>query len=133
MINLNTKLLFGVGSVLALLSGCMIVNAVAPLFSETLIWNLPHSSITVNGKDTSTSTINLGVVTGDPLTVTYDVVNNGNVPLTVEVAVSASGCSASLNATSTTLEVDESAQFVLTLTTFTADGQCVVTFSKATV
>jgi hypothetical protein len=128
---MNTKIFFCGISVLVILAGCMIVNAVAPLFSETRYGQLPKPSITVNGQNTTGPMINMGVVTGDQFTVAYDVVNTGNVPITVNVSVVATGCVASLNASSTTLAVGKSAQFVLTLNAFTGDWQYTITFDKA--
>jgi len=131
VINLNTKLLFCGVSVLVVLAGCMIVNAVSPLFTETRHGQLASPSITVNGQNVG-QVIDMGVVTGDPFTVAYDVANVGNVPVTVNVAVTATGCAASLNASSTTLAVGKSAQFVLSLSNFTGNWQYTITFTKAT-
>jgi hypothetical protein len=129
---MNTKIFFCGISVLVILAGCMIVNAVAPLFSETRQWQLPISKISVNGQVVTGPIIDMGVVSGEQLSIAYDVANTGNVPITVNVSVVTTGCTASLNATSTTLATGKSAQFVLTLSAFTTPtGQYTITFDKA--
>lgn len=127
------KLLFGSLIVLALFGGYMTVFA-AKNFQQNFQWTFNDYSFTVNGTDTPAQpTIQFNVDEAmSPLKWTYQVVNNGNIPITIAATAVADGATATWNQASKLLQVGDSFTFELTLSDFTKAGTCTISFTKAT-
>lgn len=127
---MRTKLIFSGGLVLAILAGMMVANAISPLWVETRRGTTANYHISVNDVTPTGQIVEMGITDG-PIAIIYDVLNDGNVPITVSATISATGCSPILNATSVTIDAGKTECFELKIIDFTGgDWQYTITFDK---
>lgn len=99
----------------------------ASSFQQTITWTKIDESIVYpsNAETITYGNVEVGTVRNE----TYTVINNGNVPVTVEASHIVEGAVAEWNATSATITPGEAATFNLTLTILDT-GSCQVYITK---
>lgn len=116
--------------ILAAVATGLAAGEIISSWTEQGTFQLANPSFTVNGVSSSSSSVSLGVVSGDTFSKNYIVENTGNIELTINAAASSIGCTTTLNATSAVIAVGKTATFVLTFSDFVSDGTYQVQFTK---
>lgn len=98
--------------------------------SEQGTFQLANPLWTVNGSSAETTAVSLGVVSGEVFSRSYIIANVGNIDITINAAVSSTGCTTTLNATTANIAVGETATFTVTFSDFVSDGSYQVQFTK---
>lgn len=113
--------------IIAVLVGAGVTYA-AVSWSQIINWDYPTvKSFSVSNP----TTVNYGTLAGDTTkTEVYTITNDGNVPVTVNAAATATGASVSWDKTTDTIPVAGTTTFTLTLT-ITGAGSCTVTFTAS--